>query len=166
MGWWCEKVQGEEGRDGSFKIVALIKTKPATDLSTKLRDHSWIKVIWIISYSCAFENMCSSMPDKFLVLVHLVEILAFAAVVQRFLHGFVLRSNPGATRSADKLYHSISEDFVQVLSFLCSVCVHVLFFNYLGLMWLLLGYFLLIWLHFLDSLPCLGYVTFVLGFET
>lgn len=70
--------------------------------------------------------MCSSMPDKFLILFHLVEILAFAAVVPRLLHGFVLRSNPGATRSVDKLYHSISEDFVQVLCFLCSVCVHVL----------------------------------------
>lgn len=32
-----------------------------------------------------------------------MEILAFAAVVQRFLHGFVLRSNPEATRFADTI---------------------------------------------------------------
>lgn len=77
--------------------------------------------------------MFSSVPDEFPILFQLMEILAIAAVVQKFLHGFVLRSSPWEQPNKICCYHSTSEDFAQILSLQCSVC-ECTFRNCLGLM--------------------------------
>lgn len=124
-------------------------------------------------------SKCVSCARSLHVSFRLLEVRVFAALVRGFLCGSSQIRSSGSVncnRSADKLHRPVSWGFCSTsqfpvqyecmsgvkneasCTFLLS-CFKVITFNDIGS-------FAIIWLHFIDTLPCLDYVTSVVGFET